>query len=96
MLRFPDRPTTTVPELQRDVLELVHQLKDGASAVVITDVAVGTTSTRVAHGQRSVPKAVLVCPHGAIAAGRATTPPDSQFIYIVAASACTADILVVV
>jgi hypothetical protein len=93
-LSFPDRPATTLPDLQRNVLELVQQLKDGATAVLITGVLVGTTETRISHGQMGVPKAVLVCPHGAIAAGRGPTAPDSSYIYLIAASGCTADLVV--
>ncbi len=93
MLRFPDRPATTLPELQRNVLELVQQLKDGATAVLIVGVAIGTSSTRIAHGQGSVPKGVMVCPYGAIAVGRAAAP-DRTYVYVIAAYDCTADVLV--
>lgn len=93
MISLPQRPSDAKVQ-QQDLVRVVEQLGEGAEARLITGVEVGTSETGIQHGQRSVPKAVLVCPRGAVAAGRGPTPPDATFIYLIAASACTVDVLV--
>jgi hypothetical protein len=64
-LRMPDRPATTLPELQRDVLHLFYQLGPGAEAQLHRDVAISSAGTVFAHGLRGTPRSVVITPKAA-------------------------------
>jgi hypothetical protein len=90
---FPDRPTTSAQRLQTDVLALVGQLNDGATAVLTTGVVLASGLNKIRHGLPNAPRAVSLSPRSNVAWWTATAP-DSEFLYITTAGVLTADVVV--
>ncbi len=76
-----------VPELHKRMVKGLRQ----RIPVVLKNRSIGTSVTQIAHGQRSIPRFVTVTPQAAVAVGQ-PTPADGTFIYLIAATACVADI----
>ena len=81
------QPVAGVDELQK---RMVKGLR-ARVPVVLKNRSIGTSLTQIAHGQRSIPRWVGITPQSAVAVGQ-PTPPDGTFIYLIAATACVADI----
>jgi hypothetical protein len=85
MLRFPDRPATTLPELQRNVLELFYQFGAGAEGRLHRDVAISSAGTQFAHGLRGVPQSCLIVPKQETEGPPYLDPdnlPDERLLYL--------------
>jgi hypothetical protein len=86
-LRFPDRPATTLPELQRDVLMLFYQMGAAAEGVLQRDVEISSAGTVFAHGLRggSIPRSVIIAPRQATEGPPYMDPdrlPDGKVVYL--------------
>jgi len=92
-LRFPDQPTSTLPRLQTLVTELVDQLNDGATAILIEGVSLASGANLIRHGLSRTPRSVSTMPAANVAIW-SPTKPDAQFLYIDTAGAVTADLYV--
>jgi len=96
MITIPNRPTTTLPELQRDVIAVVGALGPAAEAKQILGVSVATSETPVAHGLRGVPSAFYVQQLASGGPVYRSSNSDSRFIYLRSASGTVAcDVLVI-
>lgn len=91
---FPDRPTSTLPELQRAVAEFAMNVTRVAGATVITGISVGTSDTKVAHGLGAVPAGVFVMPKADARVWQPAAATSSQ-VTLRASAAVTCDLLVV-
>jgi hypothetical protein len=93
VIRLPDRPTTTLPDLQRDVVDVVQQFGPAADAVLIRDVAVGTAETPIAHGRGTTPVGVFVMPQSDARVWR-SSPSDLDRVFLTASASVIVDVLV--
>lgn len=90
MDRFVNRPTGTLPELWEECA----RMDERSTRVIVKDFAIGTTETPLAHGMGVVPQGVFWAPHSDVSVWRSSAP-DSRFVYLIASSACVADVEVV-
>lgn len=91
---FNNRPTSTLPELQRAVFEFSSNVTRVAGGVVISGVSVGTSDTKVAHGLGAVPAAVLVMPRADARVWESATATTTQ-VTLRASAAVTCTVLVI-
>ena len=90
--QFPRKPDGTLPELWAAVLELLPQL---ARAIVVRrDIAIGTAETPVAHGLKEAPRVALPLAQANVAVWESRSP-DTRFVYLIAASATTANVVII-
>ena len=95
-LTFPNRPTTTLPELQRDLVNVIAAIGPFALAKPIKAVSIATTETRVARGRRGVPAMFLFMPTSAGGPVRRSRDSDDTYLYLIsAAGTVTGDVAVV-
>ena len=93
---IPNRPNTTLPELQRDLREAFDAIGPFARARNILDVEVAATETPVAHGLPGVPQAFYIMPTSAGGPVRRSRASDARFLYLISASGTvTCDVAVV-
>lgn len=91
-LDFPQTPRGTLPELWSAVIGLLPQL--GRRPVVRRDIAIATTETAIAHGLPFAPQ--VACPVGqANVAVWESRRPDAKFVFLIAASATTANVVII-
>lgn len=89
------RATQSLEQLNAQFTALVQQLGPLAGARLITDVAVGTSLTKVRHGQRGFkPRDILIVPYENVMPYR-VQPPDTEFFYLQASSATTCSVWLV-
>jgi hypothetical protein len=80
--------------VQEEVQRTVEQLGDVCRSTLLSNVAIGTTSTAVAHGLRRTPGSYIVCRLRGDARVYEAAAPDSQAIYLQASAAVTVDVVV--
>lgn len=90
-LDFPTTPSGALGELWAACLNLVTQI--GRRPVCATAV-INATETAVAHGLGFAPKACFTVGHANVAIWRSKAP-DSKYVYLIAASQVTADVVVI-
>lgn len=91
------RETSGLIEVAQALIRLIRQLGSGAEARLLTNQAIGTSETPIAHGLgRTIgaPRAVFVTPYADARVWR-TKAPDSERLYLAASAAVSADLLVV-
>lgn len=92
---FPQRGPTGDGLLREDTRRLAESLGPVALGDVIQGVTIGTTVTTIPHGLKGQrPRFVFVMPYSAVVISR-PQPPDSDAVYLQAASAAVCDILVI-
>jgi hypothetical protein len=89
--RFPLSPPASLLELFGRVRDLLPQLE----RKTFTNVQIGTVTTAVAHGCRSIPRIVgNPIPH-CLAMVCQDQPPDAQNVYLRASNECVVDFEVI-
>lgn len=84
-----------VRAVQVELTEVIGELGEVAKGARLDGVAVGTSSTAIPHGLGRVPLHWFeVSPASADRARQATTPNDSQYLYLIAPSAITVNLVV--
>lgn len=92
-LVFPERKTTTLPQLQEDTIRLVAQLGDGATLQLgVEGYTLASGLNTIRHNMKRAPRAVQVIPYANVA-WWIPTKPDDEFIYIQTGGALTGDIV---
>jgi hypothetical protein len=95
-VEFPQKPTTTVEALWLACQRAFWELRGGAKAYPIKDVAVGTTQIAQAHGAKAIPQTCLIVSKTAGVTAALTSPfIDERFIYVTASGAGTVDLVVI-
>lgn len=79
--------------LQREVVDLVAQLNDGATAILVNDVVLASGVNKLLHHQAKAPRAVAFVAHSTATAYPATKP-DATFLYLTASGAVTGDLFI--
>ena len=92
ILRYPRRQPKDAEEQQAWLVDLVDQLET-LLFPVIKGVTIGTSETPVAHGQRGIPKTMLLIPH-ANATWWETRDPDAKCGYFAASTSVVCDVKV--
>lgn len=94
-MEFPSYVANDTAEtLRRDVVNSLRTVTSVGQAVLLTSVAVATTSTPIAHGLKAKPRAFFVLGQVDARVWRAAVP-DASYIYAIANTAVTCDILVI-
>jgi hypothetical protein len=91
-LDFPQTPKGTLAELWSAVLALLPQL--ARRLVVRRDYAIATTETPIAHGLPFAPQVGLAIPQANVAVWESRRP-DARCVYLIAASATTANVVII-
>ena len=60
----------------------------------VVDIVINDTETLIPHGLGVVPKVIIVLPKDVLTTWRQTRSPDSNYLYLIATSAVTVDIVV--
>lgn len=87
-------PTSLPVKTNQELIALTQQLGPAADAVLLTNKAVGTSSTPIGHGQKGPPAAVFWAQRGNATVWR-SADPDSANVYLQASTATTVDLLIV-
>jgi hypothetical protein len=90
---FNDDPSMDVRALQRELKNIVDQLRSGAESFIIRNQAILTTETAVAHGLGFAPQAAILVPYESVSWAR-TKPSDSRSCYFSVSGECSADVIV--
>lgn len=96
----PLRETSGLVEIARALITVIRALGSLAEAKVIAKQSIGTSSTRIAHGQKNAPRYCFGIPHGDFRVfvpltGSEPTRPDATHVFLQASAACTADVVVI-
>jgi hypothetical protein len=91
-LDFPQTPRGTLAELWTACIGLLPQL--GRRLVVRRDVTIATTETAVAHGLPFAPQVAIPVRQANVAVWESRRP-DTKYAYLIAASATTANVVIV-
>lgn len=75
--RFEERPTTSLPELQRATAEYTRRVKQAAMGYVLKDVTIAAGNNAVAHGLGAVPSTFFVMLH---TGGSSFQPPSRSAV----------------
>lgn len=83
VLGFPDRPLTTLQDLQRDLSDALGKITHSAlSPEPLRNVSIGTTSTAVAHGIKGIPSFIHVLQTSTGGPVFQSAPSDGRFVYL--------------
>jgi hypothetical protein len=90
---FNDDPNMDVRALQRELKNIVDQLRSGAESFIIKNQAILTTETPIAHGLGFAPQAAMLVPYESVSWARSRVS-DSRNCYFTVSGECSADVVV--
>jgi hypothetical protein len=91
-LDFPQTPKGTLAELWSAVIGLLPQL--ARRPVVRRDYAIATAETAIAHGLPFAPQVAIPVAQANVAVWESRRP-DAKYAYLIAASATTANVVII-
>lgn len=94
VIKYPDQPNASPRQISDNVIRLVGQLGDGATAILVVGVSLASGLNKIQHQQkRNTPRSVSFVPYTNVA-WWAPTRPDATFAYIETAGAVVGDLQV--
>jgi hypothetical protein len=92
-IKFADDAARGVIHLHQEVVGLVDQLNDGATAILVEGVDFASGANVIAHNLPGAPRAAAIVPYGNVT-WYATAKPDDRFVYITTSGAVSADLMI--
>ncbi len=91
-MKFAVTPNEDLVSLQNRIAEALEKLAAQSASKTLADQAIGTSSTKLPHGLKRKPAGFSIGVPSKDARVWSPTPPDANFVYLQASTACTVDV----